>query len=296
MEQRPFPSSLKHIHQSFEKAGAAYPAYRHILPFFESVYTLQEAALNNEQEVPSPLPDRNLEKGLEKGIPMMDRQHIEIDEAAGFALLKSLCKEADQASAKLSEGADVVKKSLDRDKGTIQKGFYLLMANDNKGLEQLADTLAVDKEVLVFFLYNSIWPSLAAHARQFTHQHMVNGNWNRGYCPVCGCLPGLSFLNDSGHRYFICEFCRHEWAAKRNLCPGCGPENDKKSVGYFYSDDEKAFRIYTCETCKTYIKTIDTRELIRPFFPPLEAIITLHLDLKAKELGYKPISEGMGAP
>lgn len=286
-------SSLKHIHESFEKALNAYPAYQHILPFFESVYTLQEASLNNTRVAPSSMSTRVLKEGLEKGMPMMDRQHTDIDVSAGLVLLKSLCEEASKASTKLAKGADAVRKYLDNDADAVKNGFYMLMVNDNKGLKQLAGQLSIDEEICGFFLYNSIWPSLAAHVRQFTRQHPVNGNWNRGYCPVCGCLPCLSFLNDTGHRYFVCEFCRHQWAAKRNLCPNCDHENEKESVGYFYSDDEKAYRTYTCESCKTYIKTIDTRELARPFFPPLENIITLHLDLKAENLGYKPMSTSM---
>ncbi len=294
MEPESSYSSLKQIQQSFEKAVAAYPAYQHILPFFESVYTLQEASLNHTQVAPASISTRFLKEGLEKGAPMMDRQHAEIDVSAGLALLKSLLEVAAKAGDKQAKGAANVTKCLDNDPYAVKRGFHMVMAGDNKGLSQLSSQLEIDEAVFVFFLYNSIWPSVAVHARQLTGQHFVNGNWTRGYCPVCGSLPSLSFLNDTGQRHFVCEFCRHEWAVKRNLCPNCGPEI--KSVDYFYSNDEKAFRTYTCESCKTYMKTIDTRALSRPFFPPLENIITLHLDLKAGELGYKPVSEGMGAP
>jgi len=296
MEQEPSHPSLKQINESFEIAFNAYPAYRHILPFFQSVYTLQEASINDTRVKSSFTSTRLLKEGLEKGVPMLDRQHAGIDVRSGFLLLKSLCDEAAKATAGLAKGADVLKKYVKTDAESIKNGFHLLMSGNDREIAQLADRLEIDGEIFVFFLYNSIWPSLAAHSAQFTRQLHINGSWKKGYCPVCGGLPSLSFLNKIGQRHFICEFCRHQWAVKRNLCPNCVPENEIKSVGYFYSDDEAAYRAYTCDNCKTYIKTVDIRELSRPFYPPLESILTMHLDIKAEKQGYRPVSSGIQLP
>jgi len=42
---------------------------------------------------------------------------------------------------------------------------------------------------------------------------------------------------------------------------------------------------------KKYVKTVDTRKIDRFFYPPLEQIATLHLDMKANETG---LERGVG--
>ena len=83
----------------------------------------------------------------------------------------------------------------------------------------------------------------------------------------------------------VCGFCRHQWPIQRIQCPYCGNQ-DSHGVIFFFSDSEPAYRVYTCKDCKMYIKTVDTRRLSRPFYPPLEAIVTAHLDLKTRGLGF----------
>jgi FdhE protein len=55
---------------------------------------------------------------------------------------------------------------------------------------------------------------------------------------------------------------------------------------YLYSEEEKEYRVDACESCRKYIKTVDTRVLGRRAYPPLEQVASLHLDLKAAEAGY----------
>jgi len=62
---------------------------------------------------------------------------------------------------------------------------------------------------------------------------------------------------------------------------------DSKTLHYFYSDQEKDNRIDVCDSCKTYIKAVDTRKADRIIYPPLEFVATLHLDIKAQEMGFK---------
>jgi FdhE protein len=55
---------------------------------------------------------------------------------------------------------------------------------------------------------------------------------------------------------------------------------------YLYSEEEKEYRLDACDSCRTYIKTVDTRVIDRRTYPALEQIASLHLDLKASEAGY----------
>jgi formate dehydrogenase maturation protein FdhE len=42
-----------------------------------------------------------------------------------------------------------------------------------------------------------------------------------------------------------------------------------------------------CDSCKTYIKAVDKRNADRIIYPPLEFVSSLHLDIKAQEMGLK---------
>ena len=48
-----------------------------------------------------------------------------------------------------------------------------------------------------------------------------------------------------------------------------------------------------CDACRKYIKTVDSRQLARTSYPPLEQIASLHLDVTAGEAGYE---SGLSAP
>jgi hypothetical protein len=38
--------------------------------------------------------------------------------------------------------------------------------------------------------------------------------------------------------------------------------------------------------CRRYLKVVDTRKMVRSFYPPLEQVASLHLDMLAAEKGY----------
>ncbi|MCP4718541.1 MAG: formate dehydrogenase accessory protein FdhE, partial [Desulfobacteraceae bacterium] len=67
---------------------------------------------------------------------------------------------------------------------------------------------------------------------------------------------------------------------------------DKEDQHYFFSNEEKEYRVYMCDNCHNYIKLVDLRQLDRAFFPKLEQITTLHLDYKAQEQGYTNATQG----
>jgi len=69
------------------------------------------------------------------------------------------------------------------------------------------------------------------------------------------------------------------------ICPFCN-NKDQESLHYFSAEGEKAYRIYLCDKCHQYIKTIDLRT-IGESDPTLEDLATLHLDITASKKGYK---------
>jgi len=107
-------------------------------------------------------------------------------------------------------------------------------------------------------------------------------------CPFCNRKAGLGVLRqmgDGGARSLVCSFCLAEWDFRRIVCPGCGQENEKVLPVYASSDFDY-IRIDACDSCKTYIKTVDMTKngLAEPI---VDEIAALPLDLWAQEQGYR---------
>ena len=107
-------------------------------------------------------------------------------------------------------------------------------------------------------------------------------------CPVCGDEPVVAILRDAAHgarRSLACGLCLAEWPAPRLVCAACGEEAFAK-LAVHRADEYPAARVDTCETCRTYVKTIDmTRDATS--VPIVDDIATVALDLWAREQGYR---------
>ncbi len=85
-------------------------------------------------------------------------------------------------------------------------------------------------------------------------------------CPFCNRKPGLGVMRqvgDGGARSMVCSFCLAEWEFRRIVCPGCGEENEK-ALPVFTASEFDFIRVESCDTCKTYIKTVDLTKMDTP--------------------------------
>ncbi len=278
--------SVKQIHESFQDARAYQPAYEQILPFFETLFAIQEAAVTHAHPLVPSIDAGLMRLTLEENLPLVDRRAIVFDQPAAMRLLLVICKIAQMANSKLMNAANIITRIVTNDEELMQSSLRQYMADDEVAMHRLGSKLDIEKDVLAFFFHHSIWPSLAKLQRAMADRHNVNGRWKQGACPICGSAPFLSFLSESGQRSLVCGFCRHTWSIDRIFCPSCHNRNSV-TTGYFFCDREPAYRVNTCDQCKQYIKTIDAGKLKRYFYPLLESIVTTHLDIRAEALGYR---------
>jgi FdhE protein len=108
--------------------------------------------------------------------------------------------------------------------------------------------------------------------------------WRRGYCPVCGGQPHFSALRGEGERSLLCSRCNAEWPFARVQCPFCGSA-DHSQLTYYPSEDG-VYRLYVCQACRRYLKTIDLRQAEGRVLA-VEPILTVGMDLSAREEGYR---------
>ncbi|HEY2015335.1 MAG TPA: formate dehydrogenase accessory protein FdhE [Bryobacteraceae bacterium] len=113
-------------------------------------------------------------------------------------------------------------------------------------------------------------------------------------CPFCEEHPLASVLRpegEGGKRSLICSLCFTEWDFRRLLCPKCGEENHQK-LPVFTAGQFPHVRIEACDTCRTYIKSIDmTRNGLA--LPEVDELASLPLDLWAGQNGYTKLQPNL---
>jgi FdhE protein len=106
-------------------------------------------------------------------------------------------------------------------------------------------------------------------------------------CPFCNARPVAGVLRgegDGAKRWLLCSLCSTEWQFRRVLCPGCGEENKDKLP--IYTAAEFPFvRVDACDTCQTYIKSIDLTKDGHAI-PVIDEIATVALNIWADEHDY----------
>src|SRR5207302_5450521 len=103
-------------------------------------------------------------------------------------------------------------------------------------------------------------------------------------CPFCGSKPQLAVLRpegDGGKRFLLCSLCGTEWLFRRLLCPNCAEEN-KERLPVFTAAEFDYVRVDACDTCHTYIKSIDLTKNGKAI-PVVDELATLSLNLWAQE-------------
>ncbi len=106
-------------------------------------------------------------------------------------------------------------------------------------------------------------------------------------CPFCNARPVAGVLRgegDGGKRWLLCSLCSTEWQYRRVLCPGCGEEN-KDKLPIYTAAEFPAARVDACDTCHTYIKSIDLTKDGHAI-PMVDEIATIPLNIWAEEHDY----------
>ncbi|MGA8767028.1 MAG: formate dehydrogenase accessory protein FdhE [Candidatus Acidiferrales bacterium] len=106
-------------------------------------------------------------------------------------------------------------------------------------------------------------------------------------CPLCQQKPIVGALRpegDGGKRFLICSLCANEWEYRRILCPACG-EEDVHKLAVYTAEQFKHVRVEACDTCHTYIKTVDLTKDGNAV-PIVDELATIPLNLWATEHGY----------
>lgn len=134
-----------------------------------------------------------------------------------------------------------------------------------------------------FFAHALLQPYFECQASQ----NVVATHTVQPLCPFCGEHPVVAVLRgegDGGKRSLVCSLCATEWEFRRLLCPNCGEEKER-SLPVYVADVFPHVRVEACDTCRTYIKSVDlTRNGLA--VPVVDELATIALNLWASEHDY----------
>jgi len=179
-----------------------------------------------------------------------------------------------------------LKKFLDPLKNNSMKLSTIVRAvmdEDATSIGTLAKELDVSPALLLHATSALLQPCLEEIARRIDTS--FSNNWWQTSCPVCGRTPIVARVRNR-RRHLLCTFCGAEYLSDRFVCVHCG-NKDPYTLKFMAPERQPGFQIDFCTSCKQYIKVIDEEKLRETIPKGLEDILTLNLDLAAKEAGLR---------
>jgi len=225
---------------------------------------------------------RAVRRRLLSGKPLLKFDEFKID----WHLVNETFKKVVSLFTASPELAGEVPPILSRPEFKLQKRIARAWFNGTALPDDIADE-ETDGGITKAIIQATMKPFLATYARAL--DDMIEQNtWRRGYCPVCGGAPDISFLQgEAGERWLMCSRCDTQWRFQRLECPACGNQ-DHKSL-YYLADDSETYRLYACDKCQTYIKAVNLEKAGVNTCLPIERLLTFDMDVQGQNKGYHPL-------
>ena len=222
---------------------------------------------------------------LHRGIPLLSFKSFSPDWHEVQSVFEQVAVWAAKDAEDSSEEGETLRK-IGRNHALLKKVAEVWYRGHS--LTDIAAAEGIDDQLLTSVIAAALKPFLLAYSRLLMPK-VDQKSWLRNYCPICGGNPDFAYLDrEEGARWLVCSHCEAEWLFLRLECPYCGTQN-QNALAYFTDDGEShLYRLYVCEQCLTYIKTIDLRHTEVEILLSLEQVLTRDLDKLGQEKGYNP--------
>lgn len=274
------------IKQAISSARSAKPAYGSLYTLLEKLFLVQLEVKQKLAIEPVVITQEQVQVRWNEGFPLLKRWEFPIDIAAAEKILRSMEKNIPADNQQLRDANQAIAQALSRQPRQKQAIWESFLQHDWEPWEEWVDTADKDLASIIFWARSGLRPSLEVASEALLNEFSVPDSWLKGYCPVCGSLPSLLFLQADGERRAYCSWCSSQWGLYRMQCPNC-ENRHHESLGYLYTETEPNYHVHYCRLCNAYFKQIDVREMLDPVYFPLEEWTTLHLDLLAQRAGWK---------
>lgn len=158
------------------------------------------------------------------------------------------------------------------------------------------ESSSLPSETLALVLAFALRPMLESAARtvmdSFDHTE-VNENYNRPVaCPACGSHASAAAVGPTpsgapNGKMNYCAICGTTWEFERIRCANCGTQNQGK-LHYFNLEGDNAHRLYLCDDCGSYTRTVFREDLPARFCFEVEDAVMAKLDMVANDERFRP--------
>lgn len=269
-------SGYEKILDELRRQSARHPESAETLALYCDLLTAQAHVSINQREyagIAQIAPTR-----VERGLPVLPPEAFRADCAALARLCDETCIITARHRADLRESLDAIRVWLAQERASILAFAAEYLRDEGLGK---AREIGLDIPLLGFVLNHALHPFLRTYA-QVVSPFVDISIWFRTDCPICGGAPDFAALaKETGARTLLCARCDFEWSFWRGTCPFC--ENDDPDQQKYFATDDEVYRLYTCEKCRRYLKTIDLRQTADERILPVERILTIALDVAARD-------------
>lgn len=248
---------------------------------------LHEEVIAARSEVEATLPDlvadrEEVARLVEERLSALQRWGLYWD-ADSFTMLGSrICEIGGRHRPDLGDHFERARSLLSSDGDQVRR---LVDAYLEQGKLELAEQPEDTQGIVAFVVINALHPFLRAFAAVFTPL-IEDERWYQRVCPVCRGEPDFGYLEEKvGGLRLLCSRCDGVWTYRRGECTFCG--NSDKGTFAYYLDDDEAYRLYVCDDCHRYLKVLDGRHTSPNPLLPVQRILTVGMDIAAREQGYR---------
>ena len=276
------------ISEALDLFNQGFYPLKNILEAFREIF-LEQARLKAElppfTDLPVPPPDR---LRFEQGVPLTSEEVLlQIPENFWKIAADRLISTMKLCFPKISNELGIIGKAFIGGRLNSESCLKALAQGLGGEAEATAADLGVSSRSLQFILGQIVKPLVEKKAHAL-HALIDGLGWHKGYCPVCGSMPSLSFTKQKkGQRWLRCSLCSYSWRFARLSCPFCENE-DQEKLSMYYLDGRKEERAEVCEKCGRYVVGIDLRGQLDESVLEVAAIGMVHLDMLAQEKGLLP--------
>ncbi|MES9994657.1 formate dehydrogenase accessory protein FdhE [Desulfovibrio aminophilus] len=237
-------------------------------------------------ELPDPAVLTSPEENLQ-GRPLLARESFPADRDLARALFDEFLNLLTELGGDLEEAAGVVRTARESGELDLERALDAFLSGDDAWFAAFGQRTPNAPRVLNFLVQAALTPGLAAAAARLAEGLDLETPRQHGHCPVCGSLPLISNLEGKeGRRQVTCSFCRTSYRVRRLACPFCD-HADPQGSRSFTVQEIPGYRVEVCDSCRSYMKTADFREMDRPSVPVLNDLESLPLDYLAQKQGFR---------
>lgn len=264
-----------------EKKRGANPRF---FDFFKKLFQIQAEAEKKLGKVKSTLKNEEIDNRQRNGIAILGYSDLVID----WSLLNDTYKKVTEVFSEYPDlfGEAFGSLEIPESQKKLSRETVKAWFNEDKLPVPTEGEDADNPLFIETLIHSALKPFLAVNAKAIIDS-VKQEEWRRIQCPICGGKSDIAYMEkEVGARWLVCSRCDTEWIFQRLQCPYCANENQDELT--FFTDEDDAYRLYVCDKCRSYIKTIDLRKAKSEVFIPLERILTIDIDMQAQEKGYHP--------